>query len=298
MTLRQLEYFVAVVEEGSFTRAAHRVHVAQPSLSQQIRQLEAELGGPLLDRLPHEIRLTAAGAAFLPDARAAIRAAARAERAARSSLVAGEGELEVATVGSLAVGVLPPAISALHQLYPALSIRLHEYSHRNFLEEAARNGVGDIAFGPRPHEWTGTLVSLGWEQFVVVLPVSHPKAGQRQVKLVDLVDDDWVLFQPEHGLSDVVVTACSSVGFRPRETVRTSQVEAVARLARSGLGVALIPENCIPHGFEGCVAQADPPVARELAVYSRAAWSPAARTLVEILARHHENKPRNAVLIP
>src|SRR5690242_4604968 len=97
-SLRQFAYWVATVEEGSFTRAAQRMRVAQPSLSQQIRQLEVEVGGPLMERLPREIRLTAAGKAFLPEAQAALLASERAMRAARAALSAIEGELVIATM--------------------------------------------------------------------------------------------------------------------------------------------------------------------------------------------------------
>src|SRR5438477_996353 len=96
MNLRQLHYLLAIADEGSFTRAAEQLLVAQPSLSQQIKSLEKELGGPLLERLPKGVRLTAAGKAFLPDARAAVTYAERARRTARSALGLQAGELEVA----------------------------------------------------------------------------------------------------------------------------------------------------------------------------------------------------------
>src|SRR5260370_29137978 len=108
MNLRQLEYFVAIADEGSFTRAAEQLLVAQPSLSQQIKSLERELGGPLLERLPTGVRLTAAGKAFLPDARAAVTHAERARRNARSALGLEAGELEVATLTSGAFCLPPP----------------------------------------------------------------------------------------------------------------------------------------------------------------------------------------------
>ncbi|MGA9875019.1 MAG: LysR family transcriptional regulator, partial [Solirubrobacteraceae bacterium] len=101
-----------MADAGGFTRAAERLLVAQPSLSQQIKNLELELGGPLLERLPHGVRLTAAGKAFLPEARAAIAHAERAQRSARSALGLEAGELEVATVSSIAFGLLPPAFEA------------------------------------------------------------------------------------------------------------------------------------------------------------------------------------------
>src|SRR5260370_11611614 len=102
MNLRQLEYLLAIADEGSFTRAAERLLVAQPSLSQQIKSLEQELGGPLLERLPTGVRLTAAGKAFMSEARPAVTHADGAARRARSALGLETGELEVATVTSVA----------------------------------------------------------------------------------------------------------------------------------------------------------------------------------------------------
>src|SRR5262245_26440163 len=130
MDLRRLSSFLAVVEEGSFTRAARRLGIAQPSLSQQIRTLEAEVGGPLLERLPRGVRLTAAGRALLPEAQAAVRAAERAGAAARAALGLEAGELEVATLLSMAVGILPRAMGQWLQLHPGIGIRMREYTHR------------------------------------------------------------------------------------------------------------------------------------------------------------------------
>src|ERR687893_2169466 len=108
-SFRRIAYWLAVVEEGSFTRAALRMHVSQPSLSQQVRLLEQEVGGDLLERLPRSVRLTAAGKAFLPHAQTAVRAADRAQHAARSALDLETGELEISTVRSIAAGV-PPGV--------------------------------------------------------------------------------------------------------------------------------------------------------------------------------------------
>src|SRR5438270_6043123 len=206
MNLRQLRYLLAIVDEGSFTRAAERLLVAQPSLSQQIKALERELGGPLLERLPKGVRLTAAGKAFLPEARAAVTHADRARRNARSALQLEAGELEVATVTSVAYGILPAAFERWRQAHPATTIALREYTHRRALDDAVRIGVGDIAVGPRPPQWRGPVVELGWEEFVVVLPASDPLAKRRRtVSLDDLAERDWVLFGPDHGLSELIL---------------------------------------------------------------------------------------------
>src|SRR5919197_1036411 len=164
MNLRQLASFLSVVEEGSFTRAARRLRISQPSLSQQIRLLEADLGGALIERLPRGVRLTAAGKAFLPEAQAAVRAAERAGAAARMALGLQAGELELATLLSMTVGILPSAITRWHERYRDIAIRMIEYTHRSQLEDDVRNGVGDIALGPTPAAWPGQVERLGFEE--------------------------------------------------------------------------------------------------------------------------------------
>ena len=283
MNLRQLSCFVAVAEEGSFTRAAERIGIAQPSLSQQIRSLEAELGGRLLERLARGIVLTPAGRAFLPEARAALRATERAERSARAALGLSAGELAVAAVRSIAVGILPDPLREWHQRYPDVTIHLHEHRNRRLLEEDVRRGTGDLAVGPRPTDWTGPIVPLGWEQFVIVLPASDPLAGRDPVRLRDLAERSWVLFEPDFGLAEIVAGACARAGFQPRAAVRTDQSEAAARLAAAGLGPAMVPDNILPPGLEASVARLDPPVSRELVAYTRSEWSPAARTFLDVL---------------
>src|SRR5467141_1497648 len=126
MNIRQLECFVAVVDEVSFTRAARAIGIAQPSLSQHIRVLEEELNGRLIERLPRGIALTPAGRVLLPEARAAVRAV---ERGGRAALAVEGGELEIATVLSMAVGLLPRYIRVWREQYPKVGIRLHEFRH-------------------------------------------------------------------------------------------------------------------------------------------------------------------------
>ncbi len=283
MKLRQLEAFLALAQEGSFTRAARRLQLAQPSLSQQIRSLEAELGGPLLERLPRGIRLTAAGRALLPEAEAAVRAAERAATVARGALGLESGELEVATLLSMAVGILPRAIAPFLERHPDIVIRMREYTHRSLLEDGVRGGVGDIAIGPVPARWEGTLERLGLEELVVVLPASDPLAGRERIPLVELADRHWILFQPGHGLTDVVTAACREAGFEPRAAVRTTQVEAATRLAVAGLGPTMVPDNVVSPEFAGAVARLEPPVTREVAAYTRSDWSPLAASFLPAL---------------
>src|SRR5688572_21560818 len=127
MTLRQMEYFLAVVEEGSFTRAAERLFVSQPALSHQIKALERSIGGELIERLPHGLRPTPMGRAFIPHATAAVNAADEARRAAREVGQLEAGELRIGTLHSIALGVVPAAIRAWRLTNPQVSFELHEY---------------------------------------------------------------------------------------------------------------------------------------------------------------------------
>lgn len=284
MNLRQLEYVIAIADEGSFRAAAERVRVAPPSLSQQIRVLEAEVGGPLFERLPRGSRLTPAGRAFLPDARAAVLAAQRGGRAARAALALEQAELEVATVLSLAVGLLPGAIERLCLAYPGIAVRLHEYLHRDELVRAVGDGVGDIAVGPAPPARTGPVVELGHEEFVAIVGPRHPAFGSpAAVEIEELADDDWILFPAWHGLNGLVTAICSHANFTPRDAISTAQVEAAVRLAAGGLGVAIVPANIVPPHLQRHVRRLDPPVFRILYAYTRAEWSPQARALLTAL---------------
>ncbi|HVV91370.1 MAG TPA: LysR family transcriptional regulator [Solirubrobacterales bacterium] len=299
-TLRQMSYWLAVVEEGSFTRAADRMHVSQPSLSQQIRSLEAELGGELLERLPRSVRLTAAGKAFLPHARMAVRAAERAMRSARSALQMETGELEISTVRSIAAGLLPDLIKAWRKERPGTTIRLHEMTHRAMSEEAVRDGLADIGIGPPPLEWMGLVERLGWEEFVVVLARDDPLAKRQSIPLSSLAQRLWVMFHPDNGLSDMLIAACafSSTQFVPQAAVLTSQVETAARLAAAGVGPALVPINTIPRGLNGAILRVEPPVGRELAVYTRTRWPALGEAFVELMKNTAwPNAPEDANII-
>ena len=298
-SFRRMAYWLAVVEEGSFSRAAARMHVSQPSLSQQVRALEREVGGALLERLPRSVRLTAAGKAFLPHAQTAVRAADRATHAARGALQLETGELEMSTVRSIAAGILPDVIQSWRQRYPGTFVRLHEFTHRRLAEDSVRDGLSDLGIGPPPVQWNGPVCRLGWEEFLVVLPPQDPLASRGKLPLAALSERDWVMFEPGNGLHDLIATACASAGFRPRHAVLTSQVETAARLAAAGVGPTLVPENVIPDGLEGALLPVDPPLGRELTMYAREDWGPLGSAFVELVrARPWPKPPVGALVIP
>ena len=274
MSLRQLEYLLAVVEEGSFTLAARRLDVSQPALSHQVRALERSVGQPLLERAAPGVHLTPMGRAFVPHAESALR---RAERA-RLSLRPEVTELRIATLYSIAIGILPAAIRAWRSRHPGGRVEVLEYANIEALAEQMRRGVADVAIGPRPAHWDDDVRVLGEEDLVVVL-AEWP--GER-IALAELADRPWVLYAHDNSLTPVVERACAAAGFSPRAAVRTHHTATAVRLAAAGLGPALAPASMIAEAAGGAVAWPDPPVRRELCAFGPAAMTAA---LVDELER-------------
>jgi DNA-binding transcriptional LysR family regulator len=291
-SLRQLEYLVAIVEEGSFTAAAARLHVTQPGLSHQFQGLEQEVGGLLVERLPRGVRPTPAGRAMLPHARLALSDAARATSAGRRANGVASGELQVSTLYSVSLGVMPRAIGLWRRQHP--NLRIHLFEHRRASEQAAGMlaGEADIAIGPLPDDWGGPSQQLGSEEFVVVTAADEV-AGRdgSSIRLAELADREWVQYTPASGLQDILEAACAAADFVPRVAMRTEQAPTAISFAGAGIGPALVPANTIPAGFPGALLRPDPPVQRTLASYARASPDPIALAFSELLVEH-------ALLVP
>ncbi|MEA2413140.1 MAG: hypothetical protein QOC77_3701 [Thermoleophilaceae bacterium] len=295
-----MEYLVAVVEEGSFTRAAQRLFVSQPALSHQVKALEQSVGGALLERRPNAVYLTAMGRAFLPHAVAAVRAADEAHRAAAGVGQLEAGELRIATLHSIALGVVPAAIRAWRLAHPEVSFELHEYVNIDQLAEEMRFGVADVAISSRPRRWDGPLRSLGLEDLVVVLAVDDPlvRRRRRRVKLGELAERPWVLYRPENALTPTVAEACGAAGFVPRAAVRTYHTATAMQLAAAGLGPALVPANVVEPGFTGATLWPDPPVRRELVAFTRDDPGPLVTAFSDVLAEHAVLDPHAPSILP
>src|SRR3954466_4513245 len=301
ISLRQMEYVVAVVEEGSFTRAAQRLFVSQPALSHQVKALEQSVGGMLLERQPNAVRLTPMGRAFMPHAVAAVRAAEEARRAAASVGQLEAGELRIAPLHSIGLGVVPAAIRAWRLAHPQVSFELHEYVNIDQLAEEMRLGIADVAGSSRPRAWDGPLRSLGFEELVVVIAVDDPlleDRRRRRVKLERLADRPWVLYRPENALTPTVAEACGAAGFVPSATVRTYHTATAMQLAAAGLGPALVPENVVEPGFTGAVLRPAPPVRRELVAFTRTDPSPLVTAFADVIAEHAVLDPRAPSILP
>lgn len=300
VNLRQLWYWLVIVEEGSVTAAARRLSISQPALSQHLRSLERSLGGPLVERLPRGVQLTPLGRALQADARDVLAAAGRLSRQARQARALETGSLEIATLPSLVDSTLLKPLRRWHKEHPGTSIRLHEFPLADLLVKGVGGGTADFAISTRPAKWSGPVVHLGWEQFVVMLPPGDPRSGlPGPISLAELAEQDWVLYEPSNGLADYVTLACAQAGFRPRAAVLTSQVQAAAQLAAAGLGPALVPSHNVPPELSASARPLDPPVVWELTAFARITLLPAAAAFIRLVsAQSWAERPVDAVVLP
>ncbi|MFJ5677769.1 LysR family transcriptional regulator [Streptomyces sp. NPDC093097] len=293
MTLRQLQYLVTIVETGSFTRAAEQLHVSQPALSRQLQILERSCGGPLIERGGRPIIPTPLGRAILPHARAALVEVDKAHAAALCVVNACGGELRLATLHSISLGVLPTVLGAWRREHPDVRISLTEKLHDNELQLALGAGQADVAIGPPPIDWPGSLFPLEAEEFVVVLSAEDPltrRSGSR-LHLSELAGREWVHFTEPNGLSKIFDHACESAGFRPRIAARTQQTASALQLALVGVGPTLLPANMIPAHLVARVLLPDPPVRRPLAAYTRSRPDALTAAFIDVLTEHARPVP-------
>jgi DNA-binding transcriptional LysR family regulator len=242
MELRQLEYFVAVAEEASFTRAAARVHVAQPGVSAQVRQLKRELGQPLFDRSGRAVRLTDAGAAVLPHAQAALGAVAGARLAVDELTGLVRGRVAVGMAGSLSSLDLPEVLAGFHHAHPAVEITLTEDSSDR-LVAAVQSGQLDLAcIGLGTTIPTGVEVQVvADEPLVAAVGPGDRLAGRSGVTLEELCEGPLVSLPRGTGLRASIDDACAAAGLRPRIALEASDPRVLAQLASRGLGAAILP---------------------------------------------------------
>jgi DNA-binding transcriptional LysR family regulator len=241
MELRQLEYFVAVTEERNFTRAAAKVHVAQPGVSAQIRRLERELGQQLLDRSGRTVRLTEVGAAVLPYARAALAAVEGARLAVDELTGLVRGHVAVGTVTSHNVD-LPGLLAAFHDDHPAVEITLVEANTDQLVDDlrTGRLDAAIISVGATAPAGIEILV-VDEQPIVVAVSHDHELAVHPAVSLDTLRGRALISLPRGTGLRARLDEACASAGFTPRIAFQASDLRVLAQLAVRGLGAAILP---------------------------------------------------------
>ncbi|MFI2619052.1 LysR family transcriptional regulator [Streptomyces sp. NPDC018584] len=243
MQFQQLLYFVAVAETRHFTRAAEEVHVSQPSLSQQIRALEKELGAELFSRARGNITLTDAGEALLPLARRILADADTARIEVQELAQLRRGRIRLGATPSVCTGLLPEILRAFHDRHPGIQLLIEESGSHDLVRELAR-GALDLALVvlPLPSPSPAlTTVELLREDLVVV---SSPRARRRlgeSVRIADLQGERLVMFRHGYDLRELTVAACRAAGFEPEFAVEGGEMDAVLGFVRAGLGVAVVP---------------------------------------------------------
>jgi len=255
MEIHQLRYFVAVAEEGSFSHAAEREHVSQPSLSQQIQKLEAELNQQLFDRLPRSVVLTEAGRSLLPYARQILTAIADAGLSVAAIEQEVAGRLSVGAIPSIAVYVLPRLIGNFQRSYPKVTFELFE-DITDKLAQRLEDGTLDIVLATSSDNApTLTHYSLGKEPLVMLLPQEHRLARRKTIKWSDLASEKFLLLHEIHSLSIQVRQLLAANNLKPEVALQGAQLVTIARMVAAGLGVTVIPQMMAETEFiKGCAA--------------------------------------------
>ena len=288
MQFQQLRYFVAVAETTHFTRAAERVHVSQPSLSQQIRALENELGATLFSRARGNVALTEAGEALLPLARRILADAETARHEVQELVQLRRGRVRLGAPPSLCTGLLPDVLRAFHDLHPGIELLIEESGSHDLVRELAR-GALDLALvvlplpSPSPALTTVTLLH---EDLVVVSPVTRA-APADPVRIADLEGEPLVMFRHGYDLRELTVAACRAAGFEPSFTVEGGEMDAVLGFVRAGLGMAVVPSMVAERAGQALrvTPLAPPGLRRTIALAHRSDVAPprAARELQRML---------------
>ncbi|MYX33123.1 MULTISPECIES: LysR family transcriptional regulator [unclassified Streptomyces] len=263
-TLRALECLVALVDEGSVTRAAASLHMSQPALSHQVAALERELGTPVVERLARGVRVTAAGRAAAEEARIALDAAARAVRVGRQVGAGNDGRLRIACAETMTAWLLVPVLRRWHARRPGVRLELAEFTSADRMVEHLMNGATDLVVGPEPTATTAHVETLGREEIVVVTFASHPFASRVSVALEELADEPFVHYDPDNGMAVWVdrFAAAHQVSLRP--VLRTRSPRTAAQLAGAGMGVTLVPVSALAGRPAAVVRRLEPRVHREI----------------------------------
>ncbi|UQA96033.1 LysR family transcriptional regulator [Streptomyces halobius] len=292
MQLQQLRYFTAVADTRHFTRAAEREHVAQPSLSQQIRSLEGELGAELFHRARGHITLTDAGETLLPLARRILADTETARREVQEVAQLRRGRLRLGAPPSLCASLVPDVLSTFHTAYPGVDLIVTEDGSQD-LVRALADGALDLALiitplpGQAPALATSALLR---EELVVVSAPDRPApAGRRtRIRVEDLRGRPLAMFRRGYDLREFTTAVCRAAGFDPTFTVEGGEMDAVLGFVRAGLGIAVVPSMVAERSGLRVTRFSTPGMHRVISVAHRGDVSPprAARELERILMEH------------
>jgi LysR family hydrogen peroxide-inducible transcriptional activator len=251
MEFHQLRYVCAIAETGSFSRAAERCQVAQPSLSQQVLKLEEDLGAKLFDRLGRSVRLTEAGRAFMPHARSILSQMDAARSSVADKCADVRGSVAVGVIPTIAPYLLPRYAAAFAKKYPEAKLRIVEETTPTLVENL-RNLSIDLAILALPLRHKDLeLFPLRTEPLFAVLPKDHPRAGVKSLALKDLRGESFVMLRDGHCFRDLSIATCTHARVTPRIAFESGQFSSLFGMVAAGVGVSLVPEMAIDRNA-GC----------------------------------------------
>lgn len=257
MELRHLRYFAAVAEELHFGRAAERLHMAQPPLSQHILNLEREIGVQLFTRTKRKVELTDAGRLFLTEARLILSHAEQAVQIAQRASSGEVGRLVIGFVLSATCSLLPETLRLFRERYPAVELVLEEITTGQGLEslEAGRMHVCFARLPVNELDSSYAIETVLKEKIILALPSDHRLASEERVSLRSLAFDPFIIFPRVQGIGfyDHLVSTCRRAGFSPRVVQEAGQMQTILSLVAAGLGVALIPASVQSLRSEGII---------------------------------------------
>ena len=243
MELRHLHYFVAVAEELHFGRAATRLLIVQPSLSQQIQQLEKELGFPLLTRTKRSVELTDAGKVFLTEARKVLAQVQEAKRAAQRAYRGEMGRLVIGYISSSTYDLLPMMLSAYRERFPHIDVALRELTTQEQLRSLEEESIHVGLLRLPINELTVRVEVVRREPIVCVLPEGHPLATQERITVSLLANEPFVLQSRQRGggYYTQLMNLCLTSGFSPNVIQEVTEMHTIVSLVAAGMGVSLVP---------------------------------------------------------
>lgn len=245
MEFQQLKYICAIADTGSFSRAAERCHVAQPSLSQQVLKLEEDLGARLFDRLGRSIRLTEAGRVFLPYARSILHQMEAARSGVEDKRTDVRGSVAVGVIPTIAPYLMPQSVAAFSKKYPDARLRILEET-TPVLVESLRNLSIDVAILALPlRHKEFQMYPLRTEPLYAALAKDHPRAGAKNLSLRELRGEQFVMLRDGHCFRDLSVAACTRAKVNPRIAFESGQFSSLLGMVAAGVGVSLVPEMAV-----------------------------------------------------
>jgi LysR family transcriptional regulator, hydrogen peroxide-inducible genes activator len=251
MELHQLRYVCAIAETGSFSRAAERCHVAQPSLSQQVLKLEKDLGTKLFDRLGRSVRLTEAGRAFLPHARSILSQMETARSSVADKNADVRGSVAVGVIPTIAPYLMPRYMTAFTKKYPEAQLRIVEETTPILVENLREMSI-DLALLALPLRHKDlVLFPLRTEPLFAALPKDHPRAAAESLSLKDLRGESFVMLRDGHCFRDLSIAACTHARITPRIAFESGQFSSLFGMVAAGVGISLVPEMAIDRNA-GC----------------------------------------------